>query len=678
VSTIVFLLLGLGSGSAFALLGLGLILEYRSSGVVNFAHGAIAMYITYVYVELRDNGELVFPVLGFNHINLSAAGLGFIASAGISLVYAAVLGLLIYLLVFRPLRHWPALARIAASVGLMLALQAIAVLNFGTATFSVDPILPVSSLQIGSLRVPLDQVYLAGIAVAISGLLAVVYRRTRFGIATTAAAEDEVAASLAGLSPSRIAALNWVIASVLAGAAGILIAPITTLSPATYTLFIVPVLGAALLGRFRSFTVTTAVGLALGMLASVLLELQAAHTWLPSNGTQEGLPFLLILFVMYVGGRALPERGAIIDRRLPSVGSPARILRSCVVSLAVGAAAVLLLPGGYRAGLISSLVAACVCMSFVVLTGYLGQVSLAQLTFAGIGGFTLGHLSVSLGIGFPFAPILAGLLTVPAGLLVGLPALRVRGVNLAVVTLAAAAAVDALLFNGGWFSGGFSGQQVPSPHIGGLNLGIAAATDTGYPRAAFGLVALVVLVLLGVLVARLRGSPAGRQFLAVRSNERAAASIGINVAGAKLLAFGMSAFIAGVGGALIGYQQRVLTGDSFDVFTSLSFLAMAYIGGIGRISGAVAAGMLLAPGGLAVTIGDHFFALSNYQLLIGGVGLIFMVIRHPNGLVPGGLTWAGLEQRFRPSAAAPAAPAPPRVMTAEPTRTAPHRAEDSQ
>ncbi len=134
----------------------------------------------------------------------------------------------------------------------------------------------------------------------------------------------------------------------------------------------------------------------------------------------------------------------------------------------------------------------------------------------------------------------------PLGLLIGLPALRLRGVNLAVVTLAAAFAIDALLFNDESFSGGLRGRDIPSPTIFGLDLGIAKGD--AYPRVIFGVFVLVVVCLVGLLVARLRNAPAGRMFIAVRSNERAASAVGINVARTKLLAFGLSAFIAGLGG----------------------------------------------------------------------------------------------------------------------------------
>ena len=203
----------------------------------------------------------------------------------------------------------------------------------------------------------------------------------------------------------------------------------------------------------------------------------------------------------------------------------------------------LLLNNVLRFAFISSLTVTCIALSVVVLTGYVGQVSLAQMSLAGIGGFMLGHISHGWGLGFPFSLIVAGLCAVPVGLVIGLPALRLRGVNLAVVTLGFAAAMDALIFSSAGFAGGTPGLPIKSPHLLGLNLAANVGRSTN--RVIFGVMVLVVVILIGLLVARLRRGPAGRMLLAIRSNERAAGSVGINVAQGKLMAFALAAFIAG-------------------------------------------------------------------------------------------------------------------------------------
>src|SRR6266516_2287795 len=199
-SYILFLLLGLGAGGVYAVLGLGLVLKYRSAGVVDFGHAAVAMFCAYVYIELRSNGQLQFPwvVLPHHVAVASANGTSQTVAILVSILYGALLGLAFYTLLYRPLRSAPALARVGASVGVMLYLQAIAVINFGTFAVSSPPILKSTPVNIGSIPVPSDRLYLAGITVVIAAVLWAVYRWTRFGLATQAVAENERGASLLG------------------------------------------------------------------------------------------------------------------------------------------------------------------------------------------------------------------------------------------------------------------------------------------------------------------------------------------------------------------------------------------------------------------------------------------------------------------------------------------------
>ncbi|HEY7632749.1 MAG TPA: ABC transporter permease [Thermoleophilaceae bacterium] len=629
-SYILFLLLGLGAGAVYALLGLGLVLKYRSSGVVDFGHAAVAMFCAYVYIELRSNGKLEFPwVLIPHEVSVASAnGTSQFIAIVFSLAYGAVLGLAFYALLYRPLRQAPALARVAASVGVMIYLQAIAVINFGTFALSSPPILPSSPVNISGIPVPSDRLYLAGITVAIAVILAAIYRYTRFGLATSAVSENERGASLIGYSPNRISAYNWVIATLLAVAAGILILPITTLNPGTYTLFIVPALGVALIGRFSSFTVTVIAGLLLGMFQSELTKLQAVWSWLPRNGLQDGVPFVLIMIGMTVLAKRLPSRGATGVLRNASIGRPQRPWTTAGITFVICAIALVIASSLYRTAIISSMITACICMSVVVITGYVGQISLAQSALSGVSAFMLSHIAHSLGIGFPFGLILAALCAVVVGVVIGIPAVRVRGVNLAVVTLATAAALDALVFNADWFSGGYVGRDVKNPHLLGLDLGISKTGNT----LVFGITVLVIVLLVGVFVARLRNSPAGRMFIAVRSNENAAASVGVNVARTKLFAFAVSAFVAGIGGGLLAYQQANINAESFTVFTSLTILAITYVGGVARILGAVLAGLLLASNGLVPTLLDKLFDFGTYQAVVAGLAMMLTAVANPDGI----------------------------------------------
>jgi ABC-type branched-subunit amino acid transport system permease subunit len=631
-SYLLFLILGLGSGATYAILGQGLVLKYRSAGVVDFAHGAVAMFIAYVFVNLRSFGELELPLVLLPHQISLNGGNGLAAGPAIviSLVYAAVLGLLLYVIVYRPLQSASPLTRVCASVGVMLTLQAIAVLNYSTEPVTTNPIFPSSGLSLAGITFPEDRLYFTGVVVVISVALALVYRYTRFGLATRAGAENDKGAALTGISATRIAGQNWVIATVLAGVAGILIAPVSSLDPTSYTLFVVPALAAALIGRIQSFWITALAGLLIGCAQSEIEKLVSVFSWLPQQGLPDSLPFVVIIVVMAVRARSVLARGGETAERNPSVGLPRAPLRTAAVCFVIGLILLLVLDNVLRFAFISSLTVTCVALSVVVLTGYVGQVSLAQMSLAGIGGFMLGHISTSWGIGFPWSLLLAGLCAVPVGLVIGLPALRLRGVNLAVVTLGFASALDAVLFTVESFTGGTGGLPIPPPRLPGLNLAISSGSNTN--RVVFGVLVLVVVILLGLLVARLRLGPTGRMLLAIRSNERAAGSVGINVAQGKLLAFALAAFIAGIGGALTGYMQGELTADSFAAFTSIGLLAIVFVAGVGRIAGAVVAGIMFSAAGLFVTFLNLHLNIGGYQAIVAGLALVLTAVQNPDGI----------------------------------------------
>ncbi|MGD0705758.1 MAG: ABC transporter permease [Trebonia sp.] len=631
-SYLLFLILGLGSGATYAILGQGLVLKYRSAGVVDFAHGAVAMFIAYVFINLRGFGELELPLVLLPHqISLNGgAGLGTGLAIVISLVYAAVLGLLLYVIVYRPLQSASPLTRVCASVGVMLTLQAIAVLNYSTEPVATNPIFPSSGLSVAGITFPEDRLFFTGVVVAVSVALALVYRFSRFGLATRAGAENDKGAALTGISATRIAGQNWVIATVLAGVAGILIAPIASLDPTSYTLFVVPALAAALVGRIQSFWITALAGLLIGCAQSEIDKFVAMWSWLPQQGLPDSLPFVVIIVVMALRARSVLARGGDSAQRNPSVGQPRAPLRTAAVCFAIGLILLFTLSSVLRFAFISSLTVTCIALSVVLLTGYVGQVSLAQMSLAGIGGFLLGHISADWGIGFPWSLLLAGLCAVPVGLIIGLPALRLRGVNLAIVTLGFASALDAVLFTSESFTGGTGGLPIPAPRLPGLNLAISSGSS--YPRVIFGVLVLVIVILLGLLVARLRLSPAGRMLLAIRSNERAAGSIGINVAQGKLMAFGLAAFIAGIGGALTGYLQGELTADSFAAFTSIGLLAIVFVAGVGRIAGAVVAGIMFSAAGLFVTFLNLHLNIGSYQAIVAGLALVLTAVQNPDGI----------------------------------------------
>jgi len=621
-----FFVLGLGSGAIYAALGVGVVLTHRASGVINFAHGAMSLYVVYLLVELRATGRLVLPI---GSITL-ADHVAFIPALVIALTYAAVQSVVVYRLCFAPLHGAPPLAKVVASVGVMVAMQALITLRFGVQPRSLQPILPNRPVELLGVTVPRDRLLLVGVVVAGTAVLALWSSRTRFGKLTRAAAENEEGAYLLGLRPQLIAGVNWVVAGVLAGAVAILIAPIGSLEPVSFTLMIVPALGAALVGRLSSLMMTAGAGLVLGGGQSLLLLLTQEHPSLPQIGLKEGLPFIVIVAIIFFAGRSLPGRGSVEERRLPS----ARVGRvnPVVVAGSVALASLLLLTLSttWQLALITSMVGAVMCLGVVVLTGFVGQISLAQMSLAGVGGFGLSKLADKAGVPFPIAPLLAIALAMLVGVALGFPALRVRGLHLAVVSVAAAVAIEEFVFKNPDYTGGLAGSQVPQPNAFGISLGIRGGVDD-FPRPAFGFFVLVVLVAVAGGVAWLRRSDLGRRMLAVRGSERAAAAAGIDVGRTKLLAVALSSGIAGTGGCLLAYQQSQLSYQSFAVFTSLSLLTIAYLGGIASVSGAFVGGALYS-GGVIMTIVDRWLDLGRYETVILGLGLVVAAIANPDGI----------------------------------------------
>lgn len=624
---VIFLLLGLANGAVFAALALSLVVTYRSSGVVNFATGAVALVTAYTYAFLRQ-GKLLLLLPGLPQ-SINVGVLGFWPAATLALAIAALLGLVLYLLVFRPLRTAPGVARAVASIGVMVILTSVMTQRVGVNPVTVGPILPTRIWTVGGVRLSSDRVWFAVVVLAFAGALAAAYRFTPFGLRTRAAAENERGAYLSGIHPDRLAAANWMISAVVAGVSGILIAPIVPLAPLSYTLFIVPALAAAILGGFQRLVPAVCAGLAIGMLQSEVTYLQSRHSWLPSSGLPELVPLALILAVLVVRARPLPARGALIQRSLGRAPRPRRITLNALVWAVAGAGALAALHGTWRDALVTSLIFSVISLSLVVVTGYAGQISLAQLTLAGVAGFLLGPLTTSWHVPFPIAPLVAAAAAAAIGVIVGLPALRVRGLPLAVVTLSLAVAVEALWFHNTDLVPA-NGKDIAGPTFLGLDLRAHVGTD--FPRLSFCLIVLATLIVVAIGVAKLRTSALGSEMLAVRANERSAAGSGINVVRVKILAFGLSSFIAGLGGALLAYKQSNVTFDSFTVFLGIALFAVTYLAGITSVSGGILAGLLVGNGLIDAAI-QRWLSLGNWYTTLTSALLVLTVVRNPEGIV---------------------------------------------
>ncbi|WP_326791653.1 ABC transporter permease [Streptomyces sp. NBC_00841] len=641
MSVLQFALLGLGLGGAYALLALGLVAIYRGTGVLNFSQGAVAMISAYVFFALRDDlGWSVLP------------------SSLVTLAFAAVLGLAFYLLVMRQLRNSPVLARIVATLALLLLLQGLATLLFDVQTRTPVPVVPSDQINIFGVSVPTDRLILAAVAIILAVALAMLSRRTRVGLAVRAISDSEKGASLSGLSPVLIGALTWALGFVLAAVAGVMLSPIAGLDAKALTLLVVPVFAAALLARFTSFGVAVVAGLGLGMVESVLQLVTGAegswYTWLWTGpGRTQALPALVVILAMIFSGRLLPARGEVVRGRLPISLPPRYRVIGPVAALVIGLVFIYSARPSWLSAGVVTLAGFLIALSVVSVTGFVGQISLAQVAFAGIGGMMTALLSTA-GVPFLLVVALSGVIALVVGLLVGLPSLRVRGPSLALVTLSAAFICQVAVFSDGRLLGSKGFNRVAPASIFGHEL-----SDTG-----FAVFALLIVILAAVLLSALRVSTLGRRALAVRENESAAAAAGINVKHFKLAAFAISAFMAGVGGSLLGYQANVFSYERFTVFESLNVIVMAYIGGIGMVSGAIFAGLgaggglfsqLLATGGL-----------DDYHLVIAGGALLISVQLHPDGLAS--LAHTIRERRGRGTRESGPAPQAEAAARAEPAR----------
>lgn len=606
-----FVVLGFASGAVYAVLATGLIGIYKATRVINFAQGAVAMSAIYVYVALVERMPVPAAVL-------------------IGVLWAAVLSLVLYVAVLRLLRAASVLAQVVATVGILLTIQAVVLLTFGSNTVRVPAVLPGGSFQVAGISVGSSGVYLAAIAIALAAAVWVYFRFTRVGLATRAGSQNPLGTSLMGYSHDRLAGSAWALSGAISGAIGIAAASTTGLTPTNYALFIVPALAAALVARLQSVGIACAAGLLLGSFQAVL-GLLASQPWSPAwveTGSRTALPFVIIVIALFAVGRHIPARGSLDGVRLPDVRIPRMRPWAVAAVLVLGAAMLVATSGAYRFALITSFIFVLLALSLVLLTGFLGQISLAQLALAGVAGFSLSKFTTNLGVPFPLSLVLAALVATVLGVVIGVPALRIRGAQLAVVTLAGGVTiVQVVLENPALTSIG--GNPIASPTLFGWDLGIRAGDDLA--RLEFGFMTLAVVCLVTLAVANVMRGRTGRAFLAVRSNERAAASVGVNVLSAKLIGFGASAFVAGLGGALIGYSREQLSVASFTVLGGLTLVAIAYLGGITSIGGAVAAGFL-APLGVIYVFLQGTLELGGYYQLVAGLGLVVATVLHPQGI----------------------------------------------
>jgi branched-chain amino acid transport system permease protein len=675
-ASLAYLIVGIGAGAIYAMLATGIVVAFKGSGVINFAHGAMAMFVAYQYHYLRTRGLFRLPWVDFLPtkklnvpvlLRLGGADkkMSFWPAFLLAMLTAVMLGAMAHFLVFRPLRNAAPLGKVIGALGVMLYLQGVALTNFGSENPNPKPVFPKGKVNnILGLGKPIskENIWFAGFSLLVAGLLWVFFQKSRFGLATRAAAGNEKGAVLLGYSPERLALSNWILAALVAGLAGVLQGSVTgSLNVIRFTSFVVPALGAALIGNLSSIPLAAIGGMAIGMVESWAQVWLATQKWWPKfftpTGTQSALPLIAIVLVLVFRGKKLPVRGTVEEKRLPLSPYPRHVLRWSII---FGGIAILLstgLPGGFLFhgldniwgyALTTSLISAMVMLSYVVLTGYVGQISLAQMSIAGVAAFAMARFmadnSISTIQPFPvrgpgwswFPSAVMGIVAaVIVGVLVGLPAVRIRGVQLAVVTIAAAVLLQTEFFDNQYATDLKAGSNaaVKVPSIGGYRFP-SASKNGPIDNPRFTVFCVLVLVALAAAVSNLRRGGTGRRFLAVRANERAAAAAGIEVPRTKLLAFGVASAIAGVAGVMFAFQQGQISSASWVFFASLAILAFVYLGGITSVAGAMVGGLLTA-GGLIPVFGNyHNPGFTKYVVIVGGIGMIFTAVRQPIGIAP--------------------------------------------
>jgi ABC-type branched-subunit amino acid transport system ATPase component/ABC-type branched-subunit amino acid transport system permease subunit len=599
-----FAILGFGIGALYALASQGLIVIYRGSGVLNFAIGAIGMAGVFLQWDL--------------HIR---HGWAFIPSVIVGVGFSALIGAVTHVFIMRPLRRSSPLVRVIATLGVLITLQAIAVLRYGSTPQFVQSELSTRILHIhGSITITEDRLILLGIASVTTLLLWLLYRFTKFGLATSAVAENERAAAAIGWSPDRIALANWVLGSGLAGLAAILISPIVTLQVTVMTNLILAAIAAALVAQFRSFPIALAAALVIGIAQTEI------NRYVNQPGFGDSVPFIVIVAVLVITGRALPLRDYFLQR-LPSIGSGRKSWGG--IAFGVGLATLLLsvLSPQWTDSITTTLCVAFILLSIVVVTGYAGQLSLAQYAIGGFGAWVAGRMVDSQGTPFWLALLIGVAATVPLGVLFAIPAVRTRGINLAVVTLGLGTAMELMLFRNPKYTGGIQGTQIGDAKLFGWNI-----NSITHPMR-YGMFVLVLFVLCALAVSNIRRGRSGRRLIAVRTNERAAAALGISVPTAKLYAFAVAAGIAAVGGILLVFRLTTIDYTQFTNFTSITDVGLTLVGGLGYLAGPVI-GATLTSGGINQQILTSIFSTSvgKYIDLIGGLSIIALVLLNQNGI----------------------------------------------
>jgi ABC-type branched-subunit amino acid transport system ATPase component/branched-subunit amino acid ABC-type transport system permease component len=599
---------------AYILFSIGIVVIYRASRVLNLAHGAMAMAPAYAYYSLTTHG---FPR---------------VIAIVLSIAFGALLGVAVEALFVRRLRPQGPTAQTVGTVAVTGLLIALVAKIYGTSPIQPPRVFPAGQFTIGGASVAYGSVALLIIGLLAAALLLAFFKFTAFGLALRGAAQNRTAASIVGINPDLAASAAWAVGGATAALAGVLLAAVTNLNPYTLSLEVLPGFVAALIGGLESLVgaIIGAViaGLAFGVVP-LLSNIPVIGAPLRLAGAPQLVLTLLALGVMISRGRRLS--GADADTSTISSATAAFSRRSPVrlvtlVMLTLLLAWPWLVPFSVLGSSLLALEFAIVALSLVVLSGWVGQISLAQATFVGIGALVTGLIARDVGVGFPFDVAVGVVAAALAATVLGAVALRIRGLYLAVATLIFAWMGDAFLFPSPWLGASGGSSTVPNQRIG--HEGGLLSIDFTDRKVIF-LIFLVIIAGVMLALSNLRDTRVGRAFFAIRGSEVAAASLGVHVTRYKLYAFALAGGLAGLGGGMLMIEQRTVVPSQFFFTISLQYLAIAVIGGMGSLGGGVAAGVLFAG------LNELFYrvsALNGWLDMVSAALLALVLLAYPGGL----------------------------------------------
>lgn len=593
---------GIFTGAAYAIAASGLVLTYTTTRVFNIAHGAVGMVMAFVFWDFSQKH-----------------GLNVVLSLFLVLfVVAPLAGLFVHRVITRGLGEAPVSVSLVVTVGLFVGLIGLAqqiwpVSQVSDVPYFVPGFFPTKTYQVGGVFITAHQIItiLASVVVAVG--LYFLLTRTRIGTAMRASVDNPELLRLYGGNPERVAALAWMIGMSLAALAGILLVSVVGLEYFALTLLVINAYAAAMVGRLKSLPLTFAGAMALGLLNSLAIGYIPTDSFFSKIGPVIPALFLFAVIVL------LPQAQLRIGQVKGIVSAPVPTLPRMLTSGGVFLVFVLILVAGMsEANLLrvgTAATYAIVMLSLVLLTGYGGHVSLAQLTFAGVGALTYAKLDEPNLYGL----IVSALVAVAVGALVALPVLRLTGLYLALSTLAFGVLMDKLVFQDERAFG--FGGALTADRLSILGRSINSTSTYVFVMAVF-LVAVAIAILL------LRRGVLGRLLIAMRDSPAACGTLGLDLRWFRVGLFGLSAGIAGLAGALYAGLRGTIGAADFQYFNSLPLLLLAVVFGVTSVTGATLGGIGLML--LPVLQSDHP-SIAGLMFAIIGFGAVFAG-RDPNGL----------------------------------------------